>query len=118
MYKRISELESEHKNFRRKIGQLEFGTNANILVKTIPIEKQIDFYTKKSTNRRKIINKKQKKISFRYFYFLEQETLDEFFNNKPDLPLLSMNDYERVSSQINFSVIDNNKSLVDYSDSD
>ncbi len=52
MYKRISELENEHKNFRRKIGQLEFGTNVNILVKTIPIEKQIDFYTKKSTNRK------------------------------------------------------------------
>jgi len=42
--------------------------------------------------------------------------LDEFFNKKPDLPLLSMNDYEPI-------VIDNNKpfenkSLVDYPDSD
>jgi hypothetical protein len=61
MYKRISELETEHKNFRRKIAQLEFGTNVNILTKTVPIEKQIDFYTKKSTNRMKNFNKK---ISF------------------------------------------------------
>jgi hypothetical protein len=53
MYKRISELETEHKSFRRKIAQLEFGTNVNILTKTVPIEKQIDFYTKKSTNRMK-----------------------------------------------------------------
>jgi hypothetical protein len=53
MYKRISELETEHRNFRRKIGQLELGPHVNILIKTIPIEKQIDFYTKKSTNRKK-----------------------------------------------------------------
>ncbi len=52
MYKRISELETEHRNFRRKIGQLELGPHVNILIKTIPIEKQIDFYTKKSTNRK------------------------------------------------------------------
>jgi hypothetical protein len=52
MYKRISELETEHKNFRKKIGRLELGTNVNILTKTIPIEKQINFYTKKSTNRK------------------------------------------------------------------
>ncbi len=61
---------------------------------------------------KKIFNKKKKKI----FYFLEHETLDEFFNKKPDLPLLSINDYEPI-------VIDNNKSfenksLVDYPDSD
>jgi hypothetical protein len=53
MYKRISELETELKNFRRKIGQLELGPHVNILKKTIPIIKQIDFYTKKSTNRKR-----------------------------------------------------------------
>ncbi len=58
MYKRISELETEHKNFRRKIGQLELGPDVNILVKTIPIVKQIDFYTKKSTNRKRNLPKK------------------------------------------------------------
>jgi hypothetical protein len=52
MYKRISELESEHKSFRRKIGHIELGANINILTKTIPVEKQIDFYRKKSTNNR------------------------------------------------------------------
>jgi len=60
MYKRISELENEHKNFRRKIAQLELGPHVNILTKTIPIEKQIDFYTKKSTSRMYIFNNKTK----------------------------------------------------------
>ncbi|CAF4167579.1 unnamed protein product [Adineta steineri] len=87
MYKQISELENEHKNFRRKIGQLEFGSNVNILVKTIPVEKQIDFYSKKSTN--------------------QTESLDDFFNKKPDLPLLSMNEYEPVT----VPVFDTNKSF-------
>lgn len=54
MYKQISDLENEHKSFRRKIAQLELGPDVNILIKTIPTTKQIDFYTKKSTNRKKI----------------------------------------------------------------
>ena len=54
---------------------------------------------------------------------LGNESLDDFFHKKLDLPLLSMNDYETVKSQMNFAVINNdqpfsNKSLVDYSDSD
>ena len=55
MYKRISELETEHKNFRRKIAQLELGTDVNIITKTIPATKQIDFYTKKSTGSEKFV---------------------------------------------------------------
>ena len=51
MYQRISELENEHKSFRRKIAQLEFGPDVNILTKTIPTTKEIDFYKKKPTNR-------------------------------------------------------------------
>ncbi|CAF0928943.1 unnamed protein product [Rotaria sordida] len=59
MYKQISELENEHKNFRRKIAQLELGSHVNVLIKTIPSEKPIHFYTKKSiNNRRFILNKK------------------------------------------------------------
>jgi hypothetical protein len=52
MYKQISELETEHKNFKRKIAQLELGPDVNVLIRTIPTVKQIDFYTKKSTNRK------------------------------------------------------------------
>ena len=48
MYKQISELEKEHKSFRRKIAQLELGSNVHVLTTTIPVEKRIDFYTKKS----------------------------------------------------------------------
>ena len=56
-------------------------------------------------------------------FILGNESLDDFFHKKLDLPLLSMNDYEIVTSQMNFTVINNNqsysnKSLVDYSDSD
>ena len=64
MYKKISELESEHKNFRRKIAQLELGSHVNVLTHTIPSIKQIDFYTKKSTIR---MNNFQEKINFCFF---------------------------------------------------
>ncbi|CAF0947534.1 unnamed protein product [Rotaria sp. Silwood1] len=104
MYKQISELENEHKNFRRKIAQVELGANVNVLTKTIPVEKSIHFYTKKSINH-------------------QHETLNEFFNKKIDLPLLSMNDYQIESLEKNLTVINNDKplknnTLVDYSDSD
>ncbi|CAF0921416.1 unnamed protein product [Rotaria sp. Silwood1] len=104
MYKQISELENEHKNFRRKIAQVELGANVNVLTKTIPVEKSIHFYTKKSINH-------------------QHETLNEFFNKKFDLPLLSMNDYQIESLEKNLTVINNDKplknnTLVDYSDSD
>ncbi|CAF1677281.1 unnamed protein product, partial [Adineta ricciae] len=90
MYKRISELETEHKNFRRKIAQLELGTDVNIITKTIPATKQIDFYTKKSTGK--------------------METLDEFFSKKPELPLLSMDDYEPVrTTPIDATVLNNSE---------
>lgn len=55
MYKRISELETEHKNFRRKIAQLELGPNVNVITTTIPIEKSIDFYRSKSVTKRMLI---------------------------------------------------------------
>lgn len=54
MYKRIAELETEHKSFRRKIAQLELGPNVNVITTTVPIEKSIDFYKKKSVTNREL----------------------------------------------------------------
>lgn len=49
MYERISQLEFDHKQFRQKIAQLEFGPNVHVLTKTIPVRKSIDVYQRKST---------------------------------------------------------------------
>ena len=52
MYGRISELEKEHKNFRRKIGQIELGAEVNVLTRTIPVEKTMHFYAPKPVKAR------------------------------------------------------------------
>lgn len=52
MYERISELEKEHKNFRRKIGQIELGAEVNVLTRTIPVEKTVHFYAPKPVQAR------------------------------------------------------------------
>ncbi|CAF3446758.1 unnamed protein product [Rotaria socialis] len=85
MYKRITQLESEHKKFRRKIAQLELGPNVNVLTTTVPVEKSIHFYKKKSMEN-------------------QNESLDDIFKTNHDLPLLSMDDYRIVPSEINFTM--------------
>lgn len=102
MYKKLSQLEIEHKRFRRKIGQIELGPNVCVITRTIPVEKSIDFYEKK--NERSVC----------------EETLDEFFASKPSISLL--NDVEDRPNETfgskNDEPLQFRFSLVEYSDSD
>ena len=52
MYQRISELEKEHRNFRRKIAQIEMGAEVNVLTRTITVDKSIHFYSPKPVTAR------------------------------------------------------------------
>ena len=109
MYKRISELEADHRNFRRKIAHIELGPHVNVLTRTIPVDKSLHFYTKKPIKQR------------------ENETLDDVFREQPQLPLLAMDEYQPVSSPSLSTAMQNDqpldfridtRSLVEYSDSD
>jgi len=121
MYKKLSELEIEHKRFRRKIGQIELGPNVCVITRTIPVEKSIDAYEKKNESNRKgsfVFRLTRRKTDV--FVFVLEETLDEFFASKPSISLL--NDVEDRPNETfgskNDEPLEFRFSLVEYSDSD
>lgn len=95
MYKTISELENEHKRFRRKIVELELGANVNVLTRTIPVQKSIDVYQTKISNQPGLFNDLIERVSHSIVGFLDL-TLDEFFATKPEIPLLKQEEYRPI----------------------
>lgn len=126
MYKRISELENEHKRFRRKIAELELGPHVRVITRTIPVEKSIETYEKKTTP--------DHSGTLMFFSFalrlfssssrLLEQTLDDFFASKPTIPLLKKSECQPnvliLSSfgSTNDQPLEFRPSLVQYSDSD